>query len=188
MTDSRILFPDEGPNEWDNCIIGGRLLPGIVEVNCEPSVNLDTQKGHGKSGAKVIYRGVNPTKVTVQLQMWTSAQMAYFEEVIVGTLMPDISKVKGNAAQLAALAVDIVHPVTKLWRVKSVIFDKATGPKRVHGIAKAGAVIVTLHFIESRKQSGEAKKIEASLDGPTAYDTQTGKPSLNIPEPGGLLF
>jgi hypothetical protein len=112
-----VPWPDEAPEQWNRCELGGLELPGLAKVDIDLSEKLDVKKPQGGHGATITRDGYEPAKVSITLRMWEPAQFDEFQ-AIVPLLRPRV----GGGRSPAPLA--ILHPKADLWGVKAVVLER----------------------------------------------------------------
>lgn len=123
------------PSPWLKGKLAGKDCPGTMDVTIPGATRkVDAQSPSGKNGAKIVIKGVEPSKVTVKITLWTSDQWTAWL-----ALEPKLSvKLKES--------VTIYHPKADLARISNILITKE--PSYEDG-TPAGTKIVTFEGIDS---------------------------------------
>lgn len=106
---------DEGEaSAWDECELGGVLLPGLSDVRVKPKRKLDVQEGSGTDYDSVADKGQRSADVKVVVRMWERAHWERWQDEVIPKIWPAAGK--GKAGPL-----DIAHPRAALYRVTSFV-------------------------------------------------------------------
>lgn len=109
-----------GTDDWDVLILGGEFMPGIARVQLTVEYDLDTKKPKGSDGWSMTDNGEVPAPLSIELLMWTSAQLREFERVLP---LLRAAKKGGRRDPLG-----IVHPIASLAGIDAVTIKKFTLP------------------------------------------------------------
>lgn len=60
---------------WDKLILDGRTMPGVAKVDVEQARKVDDKGSPGRNGARLVDKGAEAAKVTIELRVWTPAQL-----------------------------------------------------------------------------------------------------------------
>jgi hypothetical protein len=114
---------------WNFCRIGGKLLPGIVEVTCDKSRKVDKQSPKGTDGNFLKDEGYDGGKVTIKVTIINDEQWQAYQE-----LLPSI-----DPEQVGGLKRphEILHPEPNSKGIKTVFVTKISGSPPT---AKSGKV------------------------------------------------
>lgn len=116
----------EGPtfaqNPWDVVFLNGDPLPGLCKVKATPTVKFDTKKPGGVDGLTITGQGYLPGPVDIEVVLWTQEQWEFFQAIA------DKIWIKPRRGQ-SLKAIDISHPGTDLWKIKSVVVQGVSVPE-----------------------------------------------------------
>ncbi len=131
------IFYGSGPlyaeNPWDMVILGGKPLPGLCTIKCEPQLQIDQQKGPKHDGARLTLHGVLPSPIEIGVTIWTQEQWATFVTLVplwwrkpekdAASLkaLASANKVSAREAQLMQAASSIFHPSLIPYGITQVI-------------------------------------------------------------------
>jgi hypothetical protein len=113
-----IPWPTQNPEQWQEVILAGVVLPGLCKVKVSGGQKIDKKDAPGADGESTTQQGERAKTVDITLRMWTPEQWAKYQEVH-GYLEPPIGK---------RVPLDIVNAKTTLRRVKSIIIETIEGP------------------------------------------------------------
>lgn len=154
------LYPK---NAWDATFLGPYRLPGICRVKCAPKIEFDRQKVNGRDGAAIILRGYLPGPIEIECKIWTAEQWTTFQEIapkiwkkpgkvaIKGKDKSAAAAVAGAAATEQA-ALDISHPATLLWGVRSVVVTGVSAPEDGPEVGTKIIRIQCIEFVATSKK------------------------------------
>jgi hypothetical protein len=117
---------DEEAGAWDQCLLGGYDLPGIVEVEVEPKRKLDVQEGSGSDYDTVADKGQRSADIKVIWQVFEQEQWDACEEIM-AVLWPASGKGKPGP-------LEIVHPKCALFRINAMVIEKINPQGPVDGV------------------------------------------------------
>jgi hypothetical protein len=83
--DGKPIFVGQGPlyaGGWDTAMLAGEKLPGICDVKCERTLQIDQQKGPKSDGAALVMNGVLPATVDITVTIWTEEQWTKFIAIV----------------------------------------------------------------------------------------------------------
>ena len=166
-------FADE---PWDVVRLLGNPLPGICRVTVESSRRVQHRKSDGTDGATPTFRGLNPAKVNIEVDIWTPAQHDIWNNEVVPRIWPLAGK---DITKLGAL--DIVHPATQGLGIKSVIVESLTDPRpgSVHG-AKTIRLSCVQYVPHPKGKKSAVKTVDGSLNVAVKEPFQQNTPSVNV--------
>jgi len=163
-----IPWLDESPEAWDTVQLGGFTLPGAADIDGDLEDKMDVKDAGGSDGASITIKGRQPAALTIVLRIWTRAQWKLFEPIF-EQLYPTPGTIRKP--------YDIVHPKTKLARIKSVLIRKISLPKR----SPDGLVTVTFTCLEfllpSKKKVTSTPKHSTGFSNVLVNDPNTNKRS-----------
>jgi hypothetical protein len=182
----------EGPtfsdNPWDLIFLNGDPCPGICSVKAEPTIHFDKKKPGGVDGLTITTQGYIPGPVQVQIMLWTAEQWEFFQ-AIANKIW--IKPKRGGQVK----AIDISHPATDLWQIKSIVVEGVSVPEdgpvpqskivrikaveflppektRTATVKQAGKVAVDKHVDRAKNAQG-TKSPGESETGPTGAKKDT---------------
>jgi len=109
-------------NPWDVVFLNGEPCPGLCRVKAEPTIHFDKKKPGGVDGLTITTQGYIPGPVQIEILLWTPEQWEFFQAVAdrIWTKPKRGGTVK---------AIDISHPATDLWRIKSIVVEGVSVPE-----------------------------------------------------------
>ena len=78
-----VPWPDENPDAWNVCELGGLDMPGLANVKVRLSEELDIKKPKGGHGATITHQGYNPARVTITLRQTLTGLLPRFGSYMV---------------------------------------------------------------------------------------------------------
>ena len=115
-----VPWPDEAPELWNTCELGGIELPGIAKVDVHPSQEVDVKKPKGRHGATVTRHGYNPAKVKIRVRCTDAAQFADLQVVIANVWPASLARKKNAQPAQVDGPIPISHPKAQLWGITGV--------------------------------------------------------------------
>lgn len=136
---------------WDKLILGGITFPGVCKITCGTGIGIDVNKVLKKRATAadaaqfritLTDRGYNPGIIRAELSIWESDQWEDLKETlpkftarsgdfqgsdVVGESTGDVGAKRSKGIK-GRDAFDIVHPVTRLLGVDSVIVQNISVP------------------------------------------------------------
>lgn len=116
----------EGPtfasNPWDCVFLNGNPIPGLCKIKASPTVKFDPKKPGGVDGLTITKQGYLPGPVEIEVVLWTQEQWEFFQSIA------DEIWIKPRRAGTLK-AIDISHPGTDLWKIKSVVVQGVSVPE-----------------------------------------------------------
>lgn len=134
---------------WDNCVLGGHVLPGRVEVDVESELEVDDGKPTEKHGSNLKIKGYKPRKVTITWSLWHHADVqAEWDE-----MQDALNEWEPITNKAPTQPFDLFHPKAAVRNVYSVVIKKIKGPDYDKGL-----MTVRLDCIEWNKPAKAAAK------------------------------
>lgn len=124
-----------GPLE--RVVIGGKQIPGEVEVRCAIKVKHDPKKAAGKNSSTPTIHGLDEQDGEIVVRCWTDEQFAAFDEVF-GDILPFVGYAP-SAYAIDAMALSSI-------KVKAIIVTGATSWKWATANGGARCLEMTIHF------------------------------------------
>src|SRR5690606_595899 len=140
---------------WNFCWLGGKLLPGIVEVTCDKSRAIDQHKPKGTDGNFLEDEGYSGGTVTIRITMINDVQWQAYQ-----ALLPSIDPEQiGGLKQPHA----ILHPEPNSKGIKTVYGKKISGAPPTSKSGKVEVIECQQFFpqVKKTKTSKTAKGKEA---------------------------
>lgn len=121
---------------WDQLVLGGDTFPGLWQVEPVVELSVDVAKwitnqnsidenNPPKYEARLVDKGYGPGKLRATGQIWTAAQWRDLQDVLPRFTPKESSDIRD--------AFDILHPLTKLIGIDSVLVVKvAPRPPVMH--------------------------------------------------------
>lgn len=126
LTDDSPTPNGEGPtymdNPWDTVLFNGKKLPGVCRVKALPTLRFDKKKPGGSDGLTLTSQGYLPGPVEIEVTLYTADQWTIFQ-----ALASEIwnKPTRGGKAK----PIDISHPGTDLWGIKSIVIEGVSVPE-----------------------------------------------------------
>jgi len=113
---------------WNTVLIGGILpTPGLAEVDCKKSRDLDKKKSKGSDGARITISGYEPAIIAITITIWTPDQL----DELIGLwdqIQPKPGKAKKDASgKFIYPSFDVRHPTFSIHGVKSIQIKDGVG-------------------------------------------------------------
>lgn len=147
----------EGQTAWNRLNLGGKVWPGIVDIDVSAERKIDVTKAKGKDKGELKDQGYENASLTIKLQITNQEQ---WDEV--QRLLPDVHPKKNGGTRNT---LEILHPKPNLLGITTIYIKKITPGTPS---AKSGMVI-TFEAIEMSKptpvtpKSGAAGSIDAEI-------------------------
>ena len=115
--------PTYSDNIWDTVFFNGKKLPGVCKVKALPTIRFDKKKPGGADGIALTSQGYLPGPVEIEVLLYTADQWSVFQG-----LASDIwvKPIRGGKAR----PIDISHPGTDLWGIKSIVIEGVSVPEQ----------------------------------------------------------
>jgi hypothetical protein len=142
----------------DYILLANKRSPGFADVSGATSPRkYDELKGHGQSGATLVFLGIAPAKFTVKLRLYTVQDWADWD-----AWRPLVDKAPGGKKPTA---LDIWHPHLVPLGIKSVVVESISQPEQT-GEGEWTIEIVFLPYIEPTPARAKPKGSKASAAAP----------------------
>jgi len=137
-------------------LLNGRRSPGIAEFPSGASAprKWDPRKGYGLSGGGIVYTGDDLAKFTVRISLFSDDDWTAWDAFAPLVLKPP----SGTKPK----AMDIWHPITEAFLIRSVVVEDLTGPTQ----SDAGVWAWEVKFIQYRPPKPAIAKPTASTAKP----------------------
>lgn len=161
------LFPDwtgEVENAWDQCMINGEAVPGVVSITSDYGGGIKAEKGNGLNGAFVRDTGLDIAKFTMVIKLLGADDARAYSD-----FYPKIFPTRSIAPRKP---ISIVHPALYTLAISIVIVDSISigKPDAAKGLE------VTWKLLEFEKPKPVIKRVI-----PT--NPERGSPSGLITDP-----
>ncbi len=113
--------------DWDTCILGDVIIPGIVDIdNLEVGIDVDTKKAKGADKPTSTDNGLRPSKFTIRV--WLNGSQWPEFQAVASSFQP---RRPGRARQ----PLQIIHPLVNFLGIREV---RVAGIKMDSPTAKGG--------------------------------------------------
>ena len=161
---------DEHATDWDVCILGDIILPGVVtNVDVTHDVDIDVGKAQGNSGAPTTVKGRKPRPVKITFKMWTSDQWTDWQYGM---------QTLGLVGKTTSFnPYSIVHPATLAYGIDNILIQghSFTHPDPVEGMT---VTIDCIEFIKAlpiqQSNKPKPKKTDPANDPAKIVDNWPG--------------
>lgn len=162
---------------WDYVVIqGDTQTPGICEVSCDKSRDVDKKKAAGSNGARLTIHGIEPAIVEIEITIWTPEQLKQLRSLVEAIFPANNKRPKGvSATDPWPPAFDVNHPTFQTHKVKSLVFTKITGPAPGKVTRSKMFKISALEFLPPSKKKATATPVKSK--GSTLDPDQTTYPT-----------
>ena len=146
--------PSKTPSAWDKCQLGPNKLPGFCTVSVKISDEITKAKPKGKSGASTTFQGANLGTVKVVCSLPDEIEEGTVDFDSAQELLSTLNDKRGEH-------FEIVHPMTKLFGIKTVTIESITGD------LKGRELVITFElseFKEPKKGGASETKTSKTLD------------------------
>lgn len=141
-------------NPWDTITIGGRQMPGkCVSCKCKPSRKMDTKDEPGTNSRNPTFHGYKGSPVNITIAVWTPEQWEILQKEM-KILWPPGAKQNPQA-------LDIYHPTTALYSIRSILIIDVDEPKDEPSIR--GAKSINISALEFLPVKASAQKKSATV-------------------------
>lgn len=126
------------PDPQSQVILGGVLLPGIVEIKpVERGIKLEVTAAKGSSSPTIKMSGYEPAKIEFSILVWTEEQIQLLSDVL--------SLIEPRAGKSLPDAIPIYHEFLWARGIHSILIESIIGPS-----FDDGAIRLTVKGIEWR--------------------------------------
>lgn len=147
----------EAPEAWDTCTLGGNVLPGLCRITSpKKGHKLHIKESPGTHGATITDQGYKPAQFTIVQMIWSREHW-----VAQQAIMPALEPI---ATKAVATPFDILHPVTAMRNIKSVIIESIEGPEESGSVKGAREIKYTcVEFFKSPKNFSATHTAKSSI-------------------------
>lgn len=131
--------------DWEILHLGGIRMPGVARVEVDMPTGVDIQKARGKKKARLVDRGVEPAKLSIELELMPD-ELDELAECL-NTLRP-------RARSAGQKYLTIYHPAAGFFGINQVMIGDMGAPHPVPG----GTFLFRFEAIEHVAEPAKVKK------------------------------
>lgn len=146
------MIPWRG-GEWDRCLLGGELVPGLVRVTVTPSRDVQVKPSPGKDAPALVDGGGRGATVKIEVEVWTT-RTDHSQLVALAAMLDRVAPSRPGALKEP---VKIVHPATAIARVSHVSSLTYTIPP-----PSGGRLIVPIDAVQWFPEEDTTRPVQTS--------------------------
>jgi hypothetical protein len=186
-TNGNPIFVGQGPvyaGGWDTAMLAGQRLPGICDVKCEKTLQIDQQKGQKSDGAALVMQGVLPASIDITITIWTQEQWVRFLELVPGFWRKPTKDAPDSAdAPNSMSAIEIFWPGLLYLDISQVIVTSISAPEPGPVEQSKNIRIKCVEYQPPTRKTAPSKVKKAT--GRRSSAARQPKPSSTHCDPGG---